>query len=117
MPDYIRILQQGGTFFFTVVTHNRAPLFNSPVTRVMLREAMNDVEEKFPFEIDAICLLPDHLNCMWTLPEGDSNHSTRWRRIKCIFSQSYGSHFSQPLVRNASREKRGEQAIWQRRFW
>jgi len=27
---------------------------------------------RHPFKIDAFVLLPDHLHCVWTLPEGDS---------------------------------------------
>src|SRR5687768_17966415 len=33
-------------------------------------------------------LLPDHLHCIWTLPEGDSDFSTRWMMIKRSVSRS-----------------------------
>ncbi len=60
-----------------------------------------------PFQIDAIVILPDYIHCIWTLPENDSDFSTRWRLIKRDFS----SRMSAPL------STRGEKKIWQRRFW
>ena len=41
----------------------------------------------------------------------------RWREIKRIFFHAYLDQIGPGGVRNASREKRGEAAIWQRRFW
>ncbi|MDP1636813.1 MAG: hypothetical protein Q8L62_01775 [Candidatus Nitrotoga sp.] len=35
-----------------------------------------------PFVIDAWVLLPDHLHCVCTLPDGDADFSTRWMMIK-----------------------------------
>ncbi len=26
--------------------------------------------------------MPDHLHCIWTLPDGDTNYSLRWSQIK-----------------------------------
>lgn len=117
MPNYRRINISGGTYFFTVVTHNRVTIFNHPEPQVMLRHAIKEVQEKFPFDIEAICLLPDHIHCMWTLPDGDSENPTRWRRIKSLFSRAYVTQFGSRGISSESRNKRGEQAIWQRRFW
>jgi hypothetical protein len=33
------------------------------------------------FGIDAWVVLPDHMHCVWTLPEGDSDYPNRWRVI------------------------------------
>jgi putative transposase len=78
-----------------------------------LRTAFSDVKFKRPFTIDAIVILPDHLHCIWTLPEGDSDFSTRGGLIK--------AHFSRQIAKGErickSREKRGERGLWQRRFW
>jgi putative transposase len=30
-----------------------------------------------PFTVDAWVVLPDHLHCVWTLPPGDDDFSTR----------------------------------------
>ncbi|MGH8621200.1 MAG: hypothetical protein ACRET3_03595 [Burkholderiales bacterium] len=36
----------------------------------------------------AVVILPDHLHCLWTLPLGDSDFSTRWGLIKGHFSRA-----------------------------
>lgn len=112
---YRRSLTEGGTYFFTVVTHDRRKFLCSTENVSLLREAFRFVMTYHPFKIDAFVLLPDHLHCIWTLPEGDNDFSTRWRLIKNTFT-----HTCDPVLRgntNISRQKKGEQAIWQRRFW
>ena len=66
-----------------------------------------------PFHIDAWVVLPDHMHCLWTLPQNDGNFPKRWQAIKMGFSRSVTS--GEPL--SASRKKRGERGIWQRRYW
>jgi putative transposase len=44
--------------------------------------------QNHPFIMDAVVIMPDHLHCIWQLPEGDANFSTRWRLIKSHFSRS-----------------------------
>ena len=117
MSNYIRAKFGGGVYFFTLVTFNRRPFLTSPLARKTLRFAWKDVQSRYPFEVDAICLLPDHLHCIWRLPENDADFSNRWMSIKAIFSKRYLSSGGQEGRRNDSRKKRGEAAIWQRRFW
>jgi len=53
------------------------------------------------------------MHAAWTLPEGDTNFSQRWRAIKMAFSKAID-----PAERLCtSRKVRGERGIWQRRFW
>lgn len=75
MPNYRRQFQPGGTFFFTVVTAQRRNLFSDDVTRGHLRNAITTVQAEQPFDIVAIVLLPNHIHCIWTLPENDSDFS------------------------------------------
>ncbi len=82
MPDYRRNFIPGGTFFFTVVTHERRPILDSEEGRMSLRRAMVDVRVKLPFELIAFVLLPDHLHAVWALPVGDTAYSIRWAQIK-----------------------------------
>ena len=77
MPDYRRAFVPGGTFFFTVVTAKRRPILTTPLARTILRTALIDTGRSRPFTIDAIVLLPDHLHCIWSLPAGDADFSTR----------------------------------------
>ena len=41
---------------------------------------------KHPFTIDVFILLPDHLHCLWTLPDGDRDFSKRWWLIVRVTS-------------------------------
>ncbi|NJL38970.1 MAG: transposase [Leptolyngbyaceae cyanobacterium SM1_4_3] len=113
--QYRRAKTAGATYFFTVVTYQRQRLFHQPEMVDLLRSAFRTVKARFPFAIDAIVVLPDHLHCLWTLPEGDADFSKRWRLIKSEFSRHCPDVYKQQ--RSASRLDKGEQAIWQRRFW
>jgi putative transposase len=53
-----------------------------------LREAVRLTGAERPFDIDAWVVLPDHLHCVWTLPEGDADYSTRWGAIKGRFTNT-----------------------------
>ena len=112
---YRRARAEGGTYFFTVVTHRRRRFLREPENVSHLREAFRYVMARRPFKIDAFVLLPDHLHCIWTLPEGDRDFSTRWRLIKSGFTRACGEAHRGTV--SASRRRKGEQAVWQRRFW
>jgi REP element-mobilizing transposase RayT len=69
MPEYRRAFLPGGTFFFTLVTERRARILCTPIARPILRAALEAAQHRWPFEIRAIVLLPDHLHTLWTLPK------------------------------------------------
>ena len=46
-------------------------------------------------------ILPEHIHCIWTLPEDTNDFSTRWRLVKSYFTKEC-----------LTKEK-----IWQNRFW
>ena len=117
MPDYRRYFVPGATYFFTVVTHERKPFLTTPLARRCLRESMAAVRARRPFELTAIVLLPDHLHALRTLPAGDAAYSVRWKRIKEEFTQRYLQAGGAEGQRSASRQRRKERGIWQRRFW
>ncbi len=117
MPNYRRNFVHGATYFFTVVTYKRKSILTTELARSLLHHAWIEVSERFPFNTLAVCLLPDHIHCIWTLPEGDADFPTRWRRIKGLFTRNYLVSTSLEKPDNASRLKRGEAAVWQRRFW
>lgn len=112
MPNYRRPFIAGASWFFTVNLHDRRQrLLVEHV--VALREAVRETRRRFPFKIDAMVVLPDHIHAVWTLPEGDCDFPLRWRLIKTRFSKSIvpGEQLSM------SRRTRGERGIWQRRYW
>jgi putative transposase len=53
----------------------------------LLRESIRLCKQKHPFHIDAWVVLPEHIHCIWTLPEGDDDFSNRWKTIKTHFSK------------------------------
>ncbi|HLE18900.1 MAG TPA: transposase [Syntrophales bacterium] len=115
MSDYIRS-RSGSTYFFTVVTYKRQPILCLDESRAALREAIKDVREERPYEVKAWVLLPDHLHCIWELPEGDADYSIRWALVKKGFTKRVKGRIETPLP-NQSRLRRRESAVWQRRFW
>ncbi len=117
MPEYRRNFVNGGTYFFTVVTYNRQPFLTTEGARNCLHNAWEDVQVRFPFVTVAVSLLPEHVHCLWRLPEGDSNYSIRWKEIKRLFSKNYPIQDMPGETISESRLKRGEKLIWQRRFW
>ncbi|MCB2184062.1 MAG: transposase [Desulfobulbaceae bacterium] len=113
--QYRRDRTKGGTFFFTVVTHNRRKILCQPDNIILLRRIFKEMVTRHPFVIDAFVLLPEHLHCIWTLPDGDENFSTRWRLIKGAFTRKCSAKYkANPSL---SRKNKNEQSVWQRRFW
>ncbi|WP_026602894.1 REP-associated tyrosine transposase [Methylomonas sp. 11b] len=113
MSNYRRYRIPGGTYFFTVNLLERHS--NDLLVRHIdtLREVVRHTRKRWPFHIDAWVVLPDHLHCVWTLPQGDEDNANRWRVIKQAFSKALPATEN----RSASRIARGERGIWQRRFW
>jgi putative transposase len=117
MPEYRRINQPGGLYFFTVVSFNRLPLFSSQQCRDILHFAWHKVQSCHPFETITLCLLPEHIHAIWKLPDGDADYPMRWKEIKRIFTREYIRQICPGGIRNESHKIQGEAAIWQRRYW
>ena len=113
--QYRRVYTKGACYFFTLVTEQRRPIFKNDQQIKILRESFKKVKQKYPFKIDAIVVLPDHIHCIWTLPEGDQDYSTRWRLIKTGFTKQCDTSIIQSP--NHTRTRKKQQAIWQHRFW
>jgi len=112
---YRRTKIEGATYFFTLNTHNRNCFLCLPENIKLIRQAFQETMKLHPFVIDAIVFLPDHLHCIWTLPNGDSNYSMRWMLIKKHFSRNCQIIYEGDVSK--SRLSKGERAFWQRRFW
>jgi putative transposase len=115
MPDYRRAFLNGGTFFFTVVTYKRYPIFKEEPAVNLLRWCFQTTMATHPFKVAAIVILPDHLHTIWTLPDNESDFSTRWKLIKGTFSRHYSGF--KPKDISESMLGKNEKGIWQRRFW
>jgi putative transposase len=112
MSRYRRAHIAGGTFFFTVTLADRSTdLLVRHVER--LRSAYRHVQRTHPFQTIAICILPDHLHAVWSLPSDDADFPTRWSRIKAGFSRG----LADAELRSTSKLAKREKGIWQRRYW
>ncbi len=117
MRRYIRNYVPGGTFFFTVVTYERRRFLTDPLARQSLREALRHVRGKWPFEVVAIVVLPDHFHTVWTMPQGDADYSLRMQKIKEVFTKKYLSSGGLAAMPTASEADHGQWGVWQPRFW
>ena len=110
--QYRRANIPGATYFFTVnLADRKTSLLVDAVD--LLRNSVRHVKADHPFIINAMVIMPEHIHALWTLPEGDSDFSTRWSLIKVGFSRQIV-----PTERvSPSRRAKGERGIWQRRFW
>ena len=117
MSNYRRAKFCGGYYFFTVVTYIRRKILTGEPARTHLRHAFEKVRSKRYFETIAICLLPEHLHCIWKLPEGDVDFSTRWSLIKKDFTMNYLKEGGDEFAQSNSRLRHRHRGIWQKRFW
>jgi putative transposase len=116
MSRYRRWYQPGGTSFFTLVTYGRFGLFHDERARTLLGQVMREVSQEFPFKTVAIVLLPDHLHAIWSLPSGDADFSTRWKRIKSEFTKRWLLAGGAEVPVTQAQAGRGNRGVWQRRF-
>jgi putative transposase len=117
MPNYRRTFLAGGTFFFTLVTQRRREIFADALARQCLGKAIRAVQAQRPFEVTAIVLLPNHLHCIWILPDNDDDYSSRWACLKRYFVNSWTAAGGREAIISDARRQRHERGIWQKRFW
>ena len=107
MSNYRRVYIPGGTYFFTLVGYRRKPIFADGERVELLRRSFREVKAKRPYDVLAAVVLPDHLHCLWCLPEGDADFSTRWQMVKTSFSRR----------RHSKTRKDGAKTVWQPRLY
>ena len=117
MSEYRRANIPGGTYFFTVNTFRRTKLFTREPFRIALRVGIELARATLPFNIEAWVLMPEHLHCIWRLPEGDADFSKRWAIIKRSVSKQCGHLVEIDNALSESKLARKESVVWQRRFW
>ena len=113
MPEYRRITGSHALWFFTVVTQRRQPVLCGATMRDALRDALESVRARYPFEIDAMVLMPDHLHTIWRLPLDDVDYARRWSLCKAAVTKAT----QQASPPSSSHSGRNEGSLWQRRFW
>jgi putative transposase len=116
MSCYKRWMLPGSTYFFTLVTYERRPIFDEE-TVPLLGKVLREVRASYPFSTLAMVVLPDHLHCVWSLPSVDADFSTRWKIIKRKFTFLWLRLGANDVEVSQARRERGEHGVWQRRFW
>jgi len=107
------------------VEHTFLPLLRINVGNFLLNlwlaNACAQLSEKIlawkPFMVQAICVMPDHLHTLWTLPPQDDDYSLRWNQLKGEFTKKWLAQGGTEGARTLSKSRRGERAVWQRRGW
>ena len=59
-----------------------------------------------PFELEAYCILPDHIHLLMSLPESIKNYSNIIRELKKTVTKNARKHLNLPDL-----------VVWQDRFW
>jgi putative transposase len=107
MPNYRHAWHAGGTYFFTVNLLQRNE--NDLLVRHIdyLRDAIRTTKKTHPFVIHGWVVLPDHMHCVISLPDGDADFVLRWHLIKARFSKS----IPDSGWRSEARQRRGERGF------
>lgn len=117
MPNYRRNYLPGGTYFFTLKTERNLPIFNFEDNVKLLGTIIRETQQRWPFEIPAIVLLPDHLHAIWSLPRGDDRYPARWGWLKKEFTKRYLAGGGLEQMVSPSKRSDRRRGVWQRRFW
>jgi putative transposase len=77
MTGYRRAWRPGSTWFFTV---NLADRTSSLLAEHIdgLRDVLRYAMCRHPDRIEGLCILPDHLHAVLTLPPGDADFAICW---------------------------------------
>ncbi len=68
MPNDRRAFIPGGTSFFTVKTELNVTVLGELAAVRLLETIHCEAKQRWPLDIAAMVLLPDHLHAIWTLP-------------------------------------------------
>ena len=117
MPYYRRWRIAGGVYCFTLVTHERKPIFSADSSRRMLHKAIDESMERMPFSLDAIVLLPDHLHMLMRLPENDDDFPSRLAKIKRNFTSAYLESGGDEGRSTPGRERQRYRGVWEKRYF
>ena len=116
MPRYRRPSVAGATYFLTIVTHGRHPLFLDAKARKLLGEAIRRTRADRPFAVVAAVVLPDHVHLLMELPIGDADVSPRVAAIKARFTRAWLAGGGMDLGQSEGRHRQRRRGVWQQRF-
>ncbi|HEX6986388.1 MAG TPA: transposase, partial [Planctomycetaceae bacterium] len=74
-------------------------------------------QDRWPFAIEAIVLLPDHLHAICSLPRGDDDYPTRIAWLKKEFTKTWLALGGEERFQSIGRRNDGRRGVWQPKFW
>ena len=110
MPNYTRIFADGHPYFITIATEKRRPILIENIT--LLRQAFTHSKQYFDYNLDAICILPDHLHMIV-----NPNDATDYPKIITSIKTYFSKNLHQRYKTSDSKSKKRELGIWQRRYY
>jgi putative transposase len=57
-------------------------------------------------------VLPEHLHCIWTLPDEDGDYLSCWARIMRLFVESWTATGGKPAAISHERPARHDRGTW-----
>ena len=114
MPNYRRVLENGYSYFITVITHRRNPILVENIE--LLRASFRYAKTKYTFDIEAIVILPDHFHTILT-PRNAAEYPNIVRSIKQYFSRYCDEKYYKHIPQSASRIAKGYKPVWQKRYY
>ena len=115
MSNYRRSRVPGGTWFFALTLADRhSRLLVDEIA--LLRRAYGQTQRSRSFRTHAICILPDHLHAIWSLPEGDADFAGRCSLLKAPSPANSPQPPKVPAKRASERKASGSAATGSIRF-
>jgi putative transposase len=116
MSNYIRVFQDGYSYFITIVTYRREPILIEHIG--LLRKSFSLSKKRYSYTIDAIIVLPDHLHMIIT-PENAREYPKIISHIKRSFVYGLDTKLKEDAKMTLSRSSynRKLSGIWQKRFY
>jgi putative transposase len=117
VPNYRRWHRTWGSYFITIATHERYPIFRDARARLLLGRAFRETAANWPLTVHELVLLPDHLHLLCSIPDDEQDYSTRIRLIKKRFTRAWLAGDGREGGQSPSRRRRGIRGVWQKRFY
>ena len=114
MPNYKRMFKNNHSYFLTITTYCRNPIFIENIE--LLRESFKVSKLNYSYDIEAIVVLPDHIHMILTL-ENARLYPKIIRSIKQYFSKRCDVKYYEHLEQSKSRYYEGYLPIWQKRYY
>lgn len=85
-----------GLYFFTMITKDRKQFFKDPDLSELFMVGTELTMDYYGFDLDAYCILPDHVHLLITLPDGVYDYSHILQDIRHVATRFIRYHCKKP---------------------